>query len=134
VVKTTVDKRTDAIKEIFVKTRNLLKIEDWNGISQVIEQIIKEMNKCVDKAFATDKNQTLPGWVLKVFLELKESIDGVTNKQKKDMKKDVQKCYNSAKTTFTKYLAAAGDEDTGFFAGQLEKYKADPSSFADAGE
>jgi hypothetical protein len=47
------------------------------------------------------------------------------------MKKDVSKCYNSLKTKFTKYLAATGDEDTGFFAGQLVKYKENPGAFGD---
>jgi len=87
----------------------LLKIEDWKGLEANWTEINKEMDKCVDKAFATDKNQTLPGWVLKQLLELKEAVDNVTNQQKKAMKKDIGKSHQALKTRIVKYLAENGD-------------------------
>ena len=63
------------------------------------------MKKCAEVAFATDKYQTLPGWVLKEFCALDDAVNEVTNPQKKAMKKDVSKSYIYVKTNLKNYLS-----------------------------
>ena len=58
---------------------NHIKINDWLAMQTNLEEVVAEMDKCVDKVFADDKNQTLPGWVLKQFMDLEDCVLEVTN-------------------------------------------------------
>lgn len=75
--------------------------------------------------FATDKFQTLPGWVLKHLMEMEDCITGVTNAEKKKMSKLNSQAYNKVRQNLKKYLAENGDDEN-TFAAQLEKFRANP--------
>ena len=125
VVRTTADKRTDALREVFTKTKNHIKIEDFSALQSDLDEIIAEMEKCVEKVFATDKIQTLPGWVLSNLVALEDCVLGVAKDQQKKMKKDVQQAFTRVKTKLKRYLTETGDSEN-LFTVQVQKYRENP--------
>jgi hypothetical protein len=124
VVKTS-EKRIEALLALFDKTKNHIKIADFNGLFEDFESIRDELNRCVGQHFATDKYQQLPGWVLKNLMEMEDCIASVTNAEKKKMNKLNSTAYNKVRQGLKKYLAENGDDEN-TFAAQLEKFRANP--------
>lgn len=55
VVKSVADKRTEALKSVYEKMKNHIKIQDFNQLQADFDMIQDEITKCVGSTFATDK-------------------------------------------------------------------------------
>jgi len=55
VVKTTSDKRTEMLQNVFDKMKNHIKISDFSSLQEDFEDIQVELDKCVGVVLATDK-------------------------------------------------------------------------------
>jgi translation initiation factor 3 subunit C len=130
VVKSTSAKRIEALLQIFDKMKNHVKIADFNSLQEDFENIIREFQLCIGMVFATDKFQTLPGWVLKNLMVLEDSINDVSGAEKKKMNKLNSQAYNKLKQRLKKYLTENGDEENRFSV-QLEKYRQNPTNDED---
>ena len=56
----------------------------------------------------------LPKRVLRVLLDVEDVINGITNAEKKTMKKPNLLSYNKLKQKYKKYLESEGDADNNF--------------------
>ena len=72
------------------------------------------MEKCIGFAFATDKHQTLPSWVLKNLVVLEDCVLEITNDQKKKMNKLNAQAYTKVKQKLKKYFMETGDDENTF--------------------
>jgi len=80
-----------------------------------------------------NKDETIPVILLKVFALLDNTINGVTNEQKKKMNKVNSVSFNKLKQKFKKYLQSEGEGDE-LYEKQLEKYKENPPSESESEE
>ena len=78
VIKSTTEKRTQALKQVFEKMKNHIKIDDFTQLQTDFDDMQSEIEKCAGQVFATDKLQTLPGWVLKGFVALEDCINDIS--------------------------------------------------------
>jgi len=125
VTKTT-DKRAAALLGVFDKMKNHIKISDFTSLQGDFEEVQEEISKCIASfAFASDKLQTLPSWVIKGLITFEDSILDVTPEEKKKMNKTNAQSYTKCKTKLKKYLMETGDHEN-LYVTQLEKYRADP--------
>ena len=83
------------------------------------------MEKCIGFAFATDKHQTLPSWVLKNLVVLEDCVLEITNDQKKKMNKLNAQAYTKVKQKLKKYFMETGDDEN-TFEQQIQKYRENP--------
>ena len=72
----------------------------------------------------------MPKRVLKVFMQIDDTINGVTNADKKTMKKQNLNSFNKLKQKFRKYLESEGENEHTYL-NQLTKYRENPTDSAD---
>ena len=96
-MKSVADKRTEALKAVYEKMKNHIKIQDFNQLQADFDLVQDEITKCVGTTFATDKYQTLPAWVLKGIAALEDTVNEVTAEEKKKMNKTNAQAYNRVK-------------------------------------
>ena len=70
--------------------------------------------------------------MLKNIAALEDSVNDVTNAEKKKMNKINSQAYNKLKQKLKKYLTEEGDDENRF-GQQLEKYRENPIDDADPG-
>jgi hypothetical protein len=103
-------KRAEALDKVLEDNRKHANIADFNSLDNDFTKLEAEIRKSGDVLFE-EKGCKLPAKVLKIFALVEDTINNVTNEQKKKMSKINSVSFNKMKQKFKKYLQAEGEDE-----------------------
>ena len=104
VVKTTKDKKQDAINGIIKDIKNRIKINDFGSMMEDFDKFTEEIHRNGNIIFESGNEDILPLYVVRTFAHIENSINDLTAEQKKKLNKTNSQAYNKLKQKFKKYL------------------------------
>ena len=101
-------KRLEALEKILDGAKKHANIKDFENLIDDFDKLTAEI-KNQEKTMYEEYGEKLPGRVLKVLVQLEETINDVTKADIKAMKQMKQKAFNKLKQRFKKYMVETGE-------------------------
>lgn len=105
--------------------KNHIKINDFSSLLTDFEKLSETIDKSSHFLWENQREEILPLFILRAIAHIDNSINDVTNEQKKKFSQNTSKAYNKLKQKFKKYLSSTGPTENNFEK-QLNDFKAKP--------
>ena len=86
-MKTTKDKKLDAMKAIIKDLKNHIKINDFGSIMEDFDKFTEEIHRSGNMIFEGGNEDILPLYITRTFAHIENSINNLTSEQKKKLNK-----------------------------------------------
>lgn len=106
VVRSEKDKRFEALRTVISKIKDKMKIKDFVSLSDEFDNLNKEY----DKAKKVIEKEGIPLFYTRICYVLEQFVNGISNEEKKSLKKDNNTAFNKIKQRIKKHNKVIEDK------------------------
>ena len=126
-VRTQKEKRTEVLDNIRKKCEVAANNGDFDKLETDFNVLCVEIEKSREVIYE-GKNEKLPKNIIKTLIVIQETIDSVSNAEKKKFSKVKAGNFNKVKQNFKKWLQSEDNSIDATFEKQIEEFKANPEA------